>query len=188
MQNILFPIEGLGCSAPTSRLAPIWELMQAVSNTQGPRSVGDCSEAQGSLLTFMLESSFTNMPGCWCSKVLKFAFVSQQHKQTECFFLLSPSPLKVGRDSGRLHSQCWPEINPPGTWCLMPGIPDESLICCWLVQKIITVLCVCFYEKFLRIISKLLSNLLMQNVATLKLCSVVVNRIVWGFWCVFYLF
>lgn len=106
MQNIL-PIERVGCSAPTSQLAPIWEMVQAASNTLGTRSVGTCSEAGGSLLTFMLESSFTSMPMCWCSEVLKFA--SQQYKQTEGFFPLSPSQ-KVRIGSERLHSQWWPVI------------------------------------------------------------------------------
>lgn len=122
----------------------------------GTRPFSTCNEARGSLLTFMLESSFTSLPRCWYSEVLTFAFVSQQYKQTECFFpLFLPKKVRIG--SGRLHSQCglrFRTLQGPDASCLAFHM---NLLFAWPVQKRITVFC--FYQKFLRTMSKPLFSL-----------------------------
>lgn len=96
---------------------------------------------------------------------MKFAFVSQHNKQTKCF----PPPQNVRIGSGRLHNQWWTEIpytlQGPDALCLASQM--NLLFAVDQFRKELLSCLYVFYQKFLRIMSKLLFNLLMQNVATL---------------------
>lgn len=100
---------------------------------------------------------------------MKFALVSQHYKQTKCFF--PPKNVRIG--SGRLHNQWWTEIpytlQGPDALCLASQM--NLLFAVDQFRKELLSCLYVFYQKFLRIMSKLLFNLLMQNVATLQCCE-----------------